>query len=172
MICFSASLLGGRMPFVRPKQRELIRPVCLAAIALLVVAMGASTAGRAQPKTFDGDYKGSLECEQGGLEVFRRPLAIIIRNGRVTGGAPTLDIDGRQEVSFAVGTGTVDPDGGFRLRYILYTRDYSLRGDYSGTLHGGGGTLTGTQVFTREITGDGATRTCKGTFLQVELPKQ
>jgi len=129
-----------------------------------------TTAGLSQPKSFDGAYKGSLECEQSGFEAFRMPLAISIREGRVTGGASILDIDGRQ-VGPELGFGTVNPDGTFNLGYILYTRNYSTHVSYSGTLEGTGGTLTGTQVLTREITGDVVTRTCKGTFLQVEPQK-
>jgi len=68
--------------------------------------------------------------------------------------------------------GTVDPNGVFRLGYTGYWSHYSIRGDYSGTLNATGGTLTGTQVLTREITGDGVTRTCKGTVVQVELSRQ
>ena len=132
---------------------------------------GASTAGRPQPTSFDGAYKGSLECKQSRLEAFRMPLAIVIRDGRVTGGASTLDIDGRQVVP-ELGAGTVNPDGAFSLGYLLYTRDYSTHVYYSGTLDGTGGTLTGTQVLTREITGDVVTHTCKGTFIRVDLPRQ
>jgi hypothetical protein len=149
---------------------QTIRLLCLAVSTLPVIAIGASTAGRAQPKSFDGAYKGTLECEQSGLGVLRSLLTIIIRNGLVTGGAPTLGIDGKEILS--MGRGTVDPDGVFHFGYILYTRDYSLRADYSGTLNDTGGTLTGTQVLTREITGDVVTRTCEGTFLKVELPRQ
>jgi len=149
---------------------QTIRLLCWAVITLPVIAIGASTSGLSQPKSFDGAYKGSLECEQSGFEAFRMPLAISIREGRVTGGASILDIDGRQ-VGPELGFGTVNPDGTFNLGYILYTRNYSTHVSYSGTLEGTGGTLTGTQVLTREITGDVVTRTCKGTFLQVEPQK-
>jgi hypothetical protein len=125
--------------------------------------MGASTAGRAQPKSFDGAYKGTLECERG-LEVFRSLLTINIRNGRVTGGARTLGIDGKEEL--IPGGGTVDADGIYRSGHIFYTRGYTLHADYIGMLSDTGGTLTGTQVFTRETTEDGGTRSCKGTFLK------
>jgi hypothetical protein len=104
-------------------------------------------------------------------EIFRTPLSIIVRNGHVMALTPMFDIAGREEPAPAVAAGIVDPDGVFRLGYTVYTRDYTVRGDYSGTLNATGGTLTGTQVLTREITGDGATRICKGTFLQVELPR-
>jgi hypothetical protein len=39
-------------------------------ITLPVIAIGASTAERAQSKYFDGAYKGTLESEQGGAECF------------------------------------------------------------------------------------------------------
>ncbi len=60
----------------------------------------------------------------------------------------------------------------FRLRYIAYFPQYSIEGDYTGTLTATGGTLTGTQVMTREISGDGGIRTCKGTFPKVDVPRQ
>ncbi len=145
---------------------QTIRLLCLAVSTLPAIAIGASTAGRAQSKFFDAVYKGTLECDQGGLEVFRSLLTIAIRNGSITAS------DGREELGPIPGRGTVDPGGVFRFGYIFYTRDYSLRADYSGTLNDTGGTLTGTQVLTRQITGDGGTRTCKGTFLKIELPRQ
>ena len=91
---------------------QTIRLLCWAVITLPVIAIGASTAGLSQPKSFDGAYKGSLECEQSGFEAFRMQLAISIREGRVTGGASILDIDGRQ-VGPELGFGTVNPDGTF-----------------------------------------------------------
>jgi hypothetical protein len=155
-----------------PKQHELIRLLWPVAVTLPIIAIAAS-AGRAQPKSFDGAYKGSLECEQltAGIGVFRTPLSIIVRNGRVMALVPAFDIDGKHELSPAMTAGTIDLDGVFRVGYTLYTRDASIGGDYSVTLNAAGGTLTGTQVLTREITGDGGTRTCKGTVVQVELPR-
>lgn len=77
----------------RTMNSQAIRPLCLAVITLPVIAIGASTAGRAQPKSFDGAYKGSLERKQSGFEAFRMPFAIVIRDSRVTGDA---HIDRRQ----------------------------------------------------------------------------
>jgi hypothetical protein len=34
---------------------------------------------------FDGAHEGTLACEQGGLEVLRRPRAIVIRTSRSPG---------------------------------------------------------------------------------------
>jgi hypothetical protein len=136
--------------------------VC-SALILVLVAMG-TTAGLSQPKTFDGAYNGSLECERitAGVGNFRVPLSIIVRDGIVVA---AFEVE--EHSSPMQATGTVDPDGAFRFGFIAYTRDYSFRGDYSGTLSATGGRLTGTQVLAH-----GAIRACKGTVFQVELPKQ
>jgi len=60
---------------------QAIRSVCLAAITLPVIAIGASTVGLSQATSFDGGYKGTLECEQGGLEVIRMPFTVSVRDG-------------------------------------------------------------------------------------------
>ena len=119
---------------MQPKQKELIRPLRLAAIILSAVAIGASTTARAQPKSIDSAYKGSLECEPmtAGSEIFRTPLSIIVRNGWLTA---LFDHDDGRPPSTAFARVTVDPVGVFRFGYTLYTRDYSIRGNYSGTLN-------------------------------------
>jgi hypothetical protein len=135
------------------------------AVAGFIVACGVPLAAEAQLQSFDGDYKGSLECEpkRGGVGILRAPLAIVVRNSQAVASAPIFDVDGAQEVSGAVATGTVDADGVLHLAYTVLTRDAIIRGDYIGTLEAGGGTLNGTQVWTPATAG-GVTRTCKGTL--------
>jgi hypothetical protein len=132
-------------------------------IAMAGSAIAAPTAGLAQPQSFDGVYRGSLECDQSppGIENLHTPLAIVVRNGTVVASAPIFDVDGRQEISAAVATGTVDANGVVHLAHTAFTRDASFHGDYTGVLSATGATLTGTQVWTR-TGGGGATRTCKG----------
>jgi len=65
---------------------------------------------------------------------------------------------------------TVDPDGTYRLGYTSYAGDYTIRGDYNGTLSVAGGTLSGTRVLTRETARHVETRNC--TVFRVELLKQ
>jgi hypothetical protein len=60
----------------------------------------------------------------------------------------------------------------FHLGCAVYTRDAELHANYTGTLSAAGGTLTGTQVWTRSTGGGGVTRTCTGTVFEVGLPKQ
>jgi hypothetical protein len=149
--------------------------LCLAVITLPVIAIGASTAGRAQSKLFDGAYKGSLECERmtAGVDgAFRAPLSIIIREGTVVAAFDIEDTSAPLQAMPLQAAGTIDPDGAFRFGVTAYTQKYNLRAEYSGTLNDTAGTLTGTQVLTRQVTGDGRTRACKGTFLKVELPRR
>jgi hypothetical protein len=158
------------MQLVQPKQRKLIRPVCAAALTVYAVAIGASKAGLAQTNTFDGFYKGSLECGEltAGVGPSRVPLSIMVRDGRVMAG---FNSDERPS-THTIAVGTIDPHGVFHLGTTVYTSNHSIHHDYSGTINGSGGTLTGTQVVTREIGGDGGARNCKGTFLRVEMPRQ
>jgi hypothetical protein len=52
----------------------------------------------------------------------------------------------------------------------LFTPDAEFRGNYSGTLNATGGTLTGTQVWTRASGGGGVTRACTGALLEIKCP--
>lgn len=147
----------------------------LIAIAGSVIAISAPPAGLAQQQSFDGAYKGSLECEQmpEGIRNLRTPLAMIVRNGMVVASAPMFDLDGRQELADTVVTGTVNANGAFHLGVTVFARDASSHVDYTGTLNTTGGTLTGTQIWTPATASDGgATRTCNGTFVKVASPGQ
>jgi hypothetical protein len=151
------------------------RSLALVAIAGSVIAIGAPPAGLAQQQSFDGAYKGSLECEQMPEDIrnLRTPLAMIVRNGMVVASASMFDLDGRQELADTVVTGTVNANGVFHLGVTVFARDASSHVDYTGTFNTTGGTLTGTQVWTRATAGDGgATRTCNGTFVKVTSPGQ
>lgn len=157
MICFAEAHTGERMPFMQPKQQ-------LAALTLLVVAMETTPGLSSQLKSFDGAYKGNLECEPmtAGSGVFRTLLSIIIRDGSVM-----AMFDAEEHIGPMQAAGTVDPGGAFRFGVTVYTQQYTIRANYSGTLSAIGGTLSGTQV-----SANGSTRTCKGTVSQVELPKR
>jgi hypothetical protein len=138
-----------------------------------LIAMGAP-ADLAQSQPFDGAYKGSLECDQRqpDIGILRTPLAITVRNGRAVASAPIFDIDGRHEIASAVATGTVDAGGTLNLAYTVYTRDAEFHGHYTGTLNATGGTLTGTQVWTRVPAGGDVTRICTGIIFDVASPRQ
>jgi hypothetical protein len=57
--------------------------------------------------------------------------------------------------------GTVDAAGVLHLGHTAFTRDAEFRGNYTATLSGTGGTLTGTHVWARASGGD-VTRTYTG----------
>jgi hypothetical protein len=150
----------------------LARSLALIAAGALVVAIDAPPAPLAQQQSFDGAYTGSLECERAGEAILRTPLAMIVRSGRVGASAPMFDIDGRQELSDTTVLGTVSGQGALHLGLTVFMHDVSARVDYTGMLDATGGTLTGTQVWTRAAAGDGATttRTCTATFARVGSP--
>jgi hypothetical protein len=149
------------------------RLVGLITIAGSVIAIGAPQPGRVQAQSLDATYKGSLECEQvpPGIGSVRTPLAIIVHSGRALASAPIFDVNGRHEISDAVATGTLDGDGVLRLAHVVFTHDASFQGEYTGMINATGGTLTGTQVWTRSA-GGVVTRTCKGNVYEVKAPRQ
>jgi hypothetical protein len=86
---------------------------------------------------------------------------IIIRNGRV--------IASTQDITAAVAAGRVDENGAFRLGATVFMPNGTLRVNYTGTLSAAGGTLTGTQVWTR-TGGEIDTRSCEGAFIAANQP--
>src|SRR5262245_40799652 len=94
----------------------------LIAMAGAVIGTGATLAGLAPEQSFDGAYKGSLDCEQmsTGIGILRTPLAMIVRNGRIVALVPIFDIDSRRDPSAMAG-GTVDADGALHLAYTVFT---------------------------------------------------
>jgi hypothetical protein len=150
-----------------------ISPRLLRLIALAGSAI-ASIVQPAQPQSLDRrDYKGNLECElTPAAGKSRTPLAITVHNGRVFASADAYDIDGLHLIPQAMAAGTVDSAGVLHFGGTLFTRDTQLRANYTLTLSAAGGTLTGTQVWTRATGGDSVTRTCTGSFFEVRLPKQ
>ena len=149
------------------------RSLGLITMAGSVIAIGVPPPKLAQAQSFDGAYKGSLECKQmpAGIGILRTPLAMTIRNGKVVASAPIFDIDGRQEIWSAVATGKVDADGMLHLAYTVVTRDAAFYGDYTGTLDATHGTLSGTHVWTRTTAGGVVARTCTGTVFEVSSPR-
>jgi hypothetical protein len=139
---------------------------------LIVLAGLASVTGAlvtpAQAQSLDRAYKGNLECEGNPA---RTSLAIIVRNGNVTADAETYDIDGLL-VAPNIAGGAVDSGGVLHFGHTVYMGKVELRANYKVTLGAAGGTLTGTQVWTRSTGGDGVTRTCTGAVFEVGLPKR
>ena len=149
-----------------------VRSLRLITIAGSVIAIGIWF-NPAQPQSFDRAYKGSLECEKTpAAGKSRTSLGIIVRNGGVMASTDAYDIDGLRLIPAAMAAGTVDSAGVLHFAGTLWTRHEQLRANYTLTLNATGGTLTGTQVWTRSTGGDGVTRTCTGSVFEVGLPKR
>jgi hypothetical protein len=106
--------------------------------------------------------------------MFRTSFSIIVHDGRAMAGGDIVDIDGkrRPELLSMVVTGTVDANGVFRLGGTFFDLDATFEAKYTGALNASGGTLSGTQNWTRAGGGDGVVRACKGTVLVVDSARQ
>lgn len=130
----------------------------------LALSVGPLPEGQSQSQQpFAGAYKGTLECTQTSDQAthISTQLVILIRNGRVSAST--------QEFTGAMTTGKIDENGALNLGTTVFTSDATWRINYTGTLNAAGGTLTGTQVLTRN-SGEIDTRTCEGTFTVVNEP--
>jgi hypothetical protein len=139
----------------------------------LAAAIGVLPARLAHPQSFDGAYKGSMDCEQvpSDNRIFRTSLAIIVKDGKVHASMTMFDVDGKEEFLPEMAAGTVDADGALRFSDRTFTHRGNLQADYTGALNAAGGTLTGTQVWAR-TTGETVTRTCKGTVVAIRSQRQ
>jgi hypothetical protein len=142
-------------------------------MALLGVFL-ASSAGRAQQQSLDGAYRGDLACEHlsGTLGILRAPLDMTVNAGNVVAARPIFNRDGRRVVGTEIATGTVGADGSLHLTSSWAAAGASFKGTYTGTLAATGGTLTGTEVWTRSpANGGNASRTCYGAYVRAPMPE-
>jgi len=133
-------------------------------------------------KLFDGDYKGTLECEQSGDGIVRTSLVVGVRDGGVFASASLFDFDGHEKsrrgmtrdaegdprATIEVAKGSVGADGAFRLADTVDIGDATFNSVYTGTLSRTGGAMTGTHTWTQGPGGNSVSRACKGTFVKVE----
>ena len=144
----------------------------LPAMAGAFIATGAFGSAMAQQQLFDGYYRGSWECEQSGIGMLRTELRLRVRNGKIGMSMEyRFDIDGQAKFAPPGTGGIVAPDGAFRLDTEMYSRDETFHNTYTGKFSATGGTMTGTEVWTRVPAGrKSVSRTCNGTFAKVEPP--
>jgi hypothetical protein len=139
-----------------------------------LIATGAFGSALAQQQVFDGYYRGSWECEQNGIGILHTQLRLFVRNGKIGMGlASRFDVDGRAtKLSPEGAMGVVGPDGAFSLGTSMFdSHEGTVYSTYTGKFTGTGGTMTGTQVWTRVPTGrNSVSRTCNGTFVKVDPP--
>jgi hypothetical protein len=117
-------------------------------IASAIVSLGAANAD-AQP--VQGKFRGAYDC--GKLpttrDILRTPLDLIIDGGNAWFARPLFNLDGTRVVGSEMASGAIDENGQLHLTSQWSFLGDSAKGEYSGTITASGGTLTGTQVWTR-----------------------
>jgi hypothetical protein len=142
-----------------------------AAAGLLLTISAPWGAALAQQQSADGAYRGSLVCEHlaGTAGILVAPLDIIVANGAVVAARPIFNRDGSRVVGTEIATGTMTADSPLHLTSSWVAEGLGFKGTYSGALTTTGGTLTGTEAWTRTpANGGNASRACYGAF--VKLP--
>jgi hypothetical protein len=142
----------------------------------LVLAISAPSLAQqqlAQQQSVDGAYRGSVVCEHlpGTLGILRAPLDIIVTGSTIVAARPLFNRDGSRVVGSEIATGTMNADGTLHLTSNWTAAGGGFKGTYNGTLTASGGTLTGTEAWTRSpANGGNASRACYGAY--VKAPPQ
>lgn len=131
-------------------------------VSLSLVTCGALLvcAGAASAQTPDRAYRGMLLCEKmrASPDILHVPLDLIVRGNDVQFARPIFNFNGQRVLGSELGIGTVDGGGKVHLTSSWYFRGVIYSGDYTGMLHGGGGTMSGTQSWAGP--NGGGSRTC------------
>jgi hypothetical protein len=155
----------------------------LAVIGFVAVAMAAGTAyaqnepaqGKAAnqapsspppPVSLANAYRGMFVCEQapGAADILHVPLDIAVRGSEVQFARPLLNLRGTRVLGSELGDGSVDASGKIHMTSTWEYSGITVRGDYSGTLTPGGGTLTGAQSW-HGPDGIAHSRTCQAALV-------
>jgi hypothetical protein len=136
-----------------------------AMIGLALVAL-VSAPGLAAAESYDGAYRGTIVCEklQTSQFMLRAPFDIIITGNTVVASRPIFNRAGTLVVGSEIATGTVGDDGAIKLASTWIGNGSTSQGNYSGTLNGKTGTLTGTQAWT--MPEGQQTRSCTAAVIQ------
>jgi len=142
----------------------------LATAGLLLAISAPCGVALAQQQSSDGAYRGSLVCEHlpGTVGILRGPLDMMVTSGTVVAARPVFNRDGSRVVGTEIATGTVATDGQLHLTSHWISAGVTFKGTYNGTLNAIGGTLTGTEAWTRTpANGGNASRACFGAFVKL-----
>ena len=133
------------------------------AIAVFVLAPGLAAAD-----TYDGSYRGMIVCEklQTSQFMLRAPFDIMITGKTAIAARPIFNRQGTLVVGSEIATGTVGDDGAIKLVSTWFGNGSTSQGNYSGTLNGKTGTLTGTQAWT--MPEGQQTRSCTAAVVQTK----
>ena len=117
----------------------------LAIVAVVAVSRTAIAEGP------DGPYRGMIVCEKlkASQFILRAPLDITITGKTVIAVHPIFNRSGSLVVGSEIATGNLADDGSIKLNSSWKAGGASYQGNYDGVITDKGGTLTGTQVWTR-----------------------
>jgi hypothetical protein len=120
--------------------------------------------GQVQPQmqSLASAYRGMFVCERqtGAADILRAPFDLAVRGDEAQFARPLFDLLGKRVLGSELGSGWVDAGGQVHLTSAWDYSGITVRGDYTGTLTSGGGTLTGTQSW-RGPDGEPRSRTCQ-----------
>jgi len=140
------------------------------AVGVLLLAPGT---GFAQQQSVEGAYRGSMVCEHlaGSTGILRAPLDIVVSGTTVVAARPIFNRDGTRVVGSEIATGTVNSDGTLHLTSSWIAAGASFKGTYNGTLSATGGTITGSEAWSRSsANGGSASRMCYGAYVRTPTP--
>jgi hypothetical protein len=143
-------------------------PICLSGL-ILTVSISIALAQNTSNPSLDGAYRGNLVCEHlsGSVGILRGPLDMTVNGGNVVAARPIFNRDGTRVVGTEIAIGTVGTDGALHLTSNWVAPRAGFKGTYNGTLATTGGTLTGTEEWTRSpANGGNATRNCYGAYVK------
>jgi len=117
-------------------------------LAALLISSFVATAAQG----LEGTFRGMYVCERlptTTRDILRVPLDLVVRGDRVQFARPLFNLDGTRVVGSELGAGSIDADDHAHLTSEWAFRGDIAEGEYRGTLTSTGGTLTGTQRWTR-----------------------
>jgi len=135
------------------RRRVSVAFVALSALALCLVSANAQDQAQTQgealmpPSRLADAYRGMIVCEKapGAADILRVPLDIAVRGNEVQFARPLFNLRGTWVLGNEIGSGSVDTNGKVQMASTWEVGSVIGRGNYSGTLSAGGGTLSGTQ---------------------------
>src|SRR5579872_6070103 len=148
------------------------RRSCLVALGFFLVG---SNTTFAQQQSLEGAYRGSMVCEHlpGTAGILRAPLDIIVTGTTVIAARPIFNRDGTRVVGSEIAGGSMNSDGTLHLRSTWAAAGATFKGNYNGTLHATGGTITGTEEWRRLPANSGQiSRTCYGAYVRSPVGPQ
>ncbi len=117
----------------------------------LAIVLPAAAALPAAATSFDGAYRGTLNCAKLSwtkVPLTNEPVSVAIMDGKVSYSRVLYGVDRNTVVGQESGTGTIAPDGAIELTGGSSGRLGNLKATYKGKIEAGAATLNGAQSVT------------------------